>query len=174
MIHERVKNLGKNVNGWQVNLELGRYGTDYLLRAAIASSAIGANVPEEAVYPITLKDVDGKLLSGANKYVIHFNKDQFPPVKKLGFWSVTLYNDILYLSDNPLNRYLIGDRTEGLKYNNDGSLDIYIQNENPGKDKESNWLPAPTGNFVLTMRMYMPQESILNGEYRPPPVQRVV
>lgn len=174
LIDEKVKNLGSNVNGWQINLNLGRYGTDYLLRAAIANSAIGANIPEEAVYPITLTDIDGKLLSGANKYVIHFNKDQFPPLKELGFWSVTLYNDILYLSDNPLNRYVIGDRTEGLKYNNDGSLDIYIQNENPGQDKESNWLPAPTGNFVLTLRMYMPQESILKGEYQPPAIQRVV
>ena len=171
LILEKVKNLGSTVNGWKVNLEAGRYGTDYLLRAAVANTAIGANAPEEAVYPIAFTDSEGKPLTGANKYVIHFNKDQFPPVN--AFWSITMYNDKVLFVDNPLNRYLLGDRTEGLKYNDDGSLDIYIQKENPGADKESNWLPAATDNFSLTLRMYLPQESVLNSEYQPPPVQRV-
>lgn len=171
LILEKVKNLGSTVNGWKINLDIGRYGTDYLLRAAIANTAIGGNVPEEAVYPIAFTDSEGKPLTGANKYVIHFNKNQFPPVK--AFWSITMYNDKVLFVDNPLNRYLIGDRTPGLKYNEDGSLDIYIQKENPGGDKESNWLPAATDNFSLTLRMYLPQESVLNSEYQPPPVKRV-
>ena len=171
LIIEKVKNLGSIVNGWKINLQAGNYGSDYLLRAAIANTAIGANIPEEAVYPIAFTDSEGKELTGANKYVIHFNKDQFPPVK--AFWSITMYNDKVLFVDNPLNRYLIGDRTPGLKYNEDGSLDIYIQKENPGGNKESNWLPAATDNFSLTLRMYLPQESVLNSEYQPPPIQRV-
>ena len=123
LITEEVKNLGSTVNGWKINLQTGKYGLDYLLRAAIANTAIGANVPEEAEYPIAFTDSEGKELTGADKYVIHFNKDRFPPVE--GFWSITMYNDKVLFVDDPLNRYFIVTGL-GLKYNEDGSLDIYI------------------------------------------------
>lgn len=126
---------------------------------------------ESIVYPYTYVDANGKNLTGTNNYVIHFNKDNVPPVD--GFWSISMYNSKKYFVDNPINRYSIGDKTQGLKYNPDGSLDIYIQNESPGKDKESNWLPSPTDVFGLTLRMYIPHEIVLKGEYQIPPVEIV-
>lgn len=172
LIDEKWSNVGIVINGWNVNLGWGSYGTDYLLRAAVAKFAIGANLAEEAVYPATSVDNNGGQLTGTEKYKIHFAKNQIPQVK--GFWSITMYNSEGYFADNPINRYAIGDRTQGMKYNDDGSLDFYIQHENPGKDKESNWLPAPTGEFSLAMRLYIPDEKILNGEYQIPAVQRVL
>jgi hypothetical protein len=171
LIDEKVRNVGTIVNGWSVNLEIGDYGTDYLLRAAVAKIGLFANSPEEAVYPVTTVDYQGQNLTGANKYVIHFDPGQTPPVN--AFWSLTMYNNASYLVDNPIDRYAIGDRSPGLKYNKDGSLDIYIQHDSPGADKESNWLPSPSGDFSLQMRAYYPQESILNGDYQYPPIQRV-
>lgn len=103
--------------------------------------------------------------------MIHFDKGQTPPVN--AFWSITLYNNKSYLAENPINRYSIGQNTEGLKYNPDGSLDIYIQHVSPGTEKESNWLPAPSGGFSLNLREYNPQEPILKGEYQITPVQIV-
>ena len=129
------------VNGWLVNLDVGNYGTDYLLRAAVAKFGLGANSPEEAVYPSTFIDNHGQNLTGANNYLIHFDKGQTPPVN--AFWSITLYNDKFYLAENPINRYSIGQHTEGLQYNPDGSLDIYIQHASPGKKKN------PTGCHLL-------------------------
>ena len=155
----------------ETKTELGDYGTDYLLRASVTKHGIFANSPEEAVYPTAFTDSQGQNLTGANNYVIHFDKGQAPPVN--AFWSLTMYNNASYLADNPINRYSIGDRTPGLKYNDDGSLDIYIQNTSPGGDKESNWLPSPPGEFSLTFRFYVPQPAILNGEYQIPPVNRV-
>lgn len=172
IIDTKVKNLGMKVNGWLVNLDVGNYGTDYLLRAAVAKFGLGANSPEEAVYPSTFIDNHGQNLTGANKYLIHFDKGQTPPVN--AFWSITLYNDKFYLAENPINRYSIGQHTEGLQYNPDGSLDIYIQHASPGKEKESNWLPSPSGKFSLTLREYNPQEAILKSEYQIPAVQLVI
>lgn len=181
IINARLRVLGADVNGWDImgmvvngsniSNDVGNFGTDYLLRAAVAKFGLFANSPVEALYPGTFTDSQGQNLTGANKYVIHFEKGQTPPVN--AFWSLTMYNNASYLVDNPINRYTIGDRTPGLKYNEDGSLDIYIQHDNPGPDKESNWLPAPAGDFNLTMRLYNPQDSVLNGEYQYPPVQRV-
>jgi hypothetical protein len=181
LIDARIQELGANVNGWDVaglttngsdtRIEVGNYGTDYLYRAAVAKFGLFANSPEEAVYPSALTDSQGQNLTGANKYVLHFDKDQTPPVND--FWSLTMYNNASYLADNPIDRYSIGDRSPGLKYNEDGSLDIYIQHDSPGPDKESNWLPAPESEFNLTLRLYNPQESVLNGEYQYPPVERV-
>lgn len=172
LIEEKWSKVGKVVNGWNVNLGLGNYGTDYLLRAAVAKFGLGANLAEEAVYPATSIDDRGGQLTGTSKYIIHFDKEQIPQVK--GFWSITMYNSKGYFTDNPINRYAIGDRTQGIKYNDDGSLDIYIQHENPGKDKENNWLPAPTDEFSMVIRLYIPDEKILKGEYQIPAVQRVV
>jgi len=131
---------------------------------------LGANLAKDAIYPMTRVDGEGKPLTGKNKYVMHFTKDQIPPVK--GFWSLTLYNDKQFFVENPLNRYAIGDRDK-LKFNPDGSLDLYVQHESPGKEKESNWLPAPKDSFNLILRLYWPKKSVLGGTWAPPPVKRV-
>ena len=174
MIDAKVANLGTNVNGWLVDAAAGVYGTDYLFRAAITQYGLGANIAQEALYPFTFTDLEGKPLTGANNYTIHFNAGQTPPVK--AFWSITMYNNKSLFVDNPINRYSIGPYTEGLKNNTDGSIDIYIQHANPGKDKESNWLPAPatsvSDTFNLILRMYLPGEQVLNGTWTPPPVER--
>ena len=126
------------------------------------------------MYPVTFTDIEGKPLTGANNYTIHFNAGQTPPVD--AFWSITMYNNKSLFVDNPINRYKVGTYTEGLKNNTDGSLDIYIQHPSPGADKESNWLPAPatsvSNTFSLVMRTYLPGEGVLNGTWTPPPVMR--
>ncbi len=170
IVAEGKKPRGKVVNGWLISYDLGSYGTKYLYRAAIAWVGLGANLPEDAIYPMTRVDGEGKPLTGKNKYVMHFAKDQIPPVK--AFWSLTLYNDKQAFVENPINRYAIGDRDK-LKLNPDGSLDLYIQHESPGKDKESNWLPAPNDSFNLVLRLYWPKKSALDGTWAPPPVKQV-
>ena len=139
MIDERVANIGNKVNGWLTVSEAGVFGTDYLLRAAVTQIALGSHIAQEALYPVTFTDIEGKPLTGANNYTIHFNAGQIPPVD--AFWSITMYNNKSLFVDNPINRYKVGTYTEGLKNNTDGSLDIYIQHASPGADKESNWLP---------------------------------
>ena len=141
MIDAKVANFGTNVNGWLVNAQAGVYGTDYLLRAAVTQFGLGANIAQEALYPTAFTDIQGKNLTGANNYTIHFNPGQTPPVD--GFWSISMYNDKSLFVDNPINRYNIGKYTEGLKNNTDGSLDIYIQNANPGAVKN------PIGYLLL-------------------------
>jgi hypothetical protein len=118
-------------------------------------------------------DAAGKPYSGANKYVMHFPKGQLPPVD--GFWSLTMYNGDYFFVDNPLNRYTLSARNN-LKQNADGSIDLYLQHENPGADKEANWLPAPTDKFILMLRLYWPKEtspSLLDGTWKIPPVRMV-
>lgn len=161
---------GTSNNGWQVILNVGTYGYDYLTRAVVAEGALAANNPEEAVYPRAQVDSDGKPLNGAHRYVMCFEKGNTPPVD--AFWSITPYNASNYmLMANPIDRYAIGDRTTGLKYNPDGSLDIYIQHDPPVNT--SNWLPAPEGDFYLVLRMYQPKPAVLNDTYRIPPVTKV-
>jgi hypothetical protein len=168
MIDTQVANFGTSVNGWLVNTGLGIYGSDYLTRAAIAQAGFGANVPQESLYPVMFTDSQGQPLSGANNYTLHFDSGNTPPVD--GFWSVSMYNNKSLFVDNPLNRYSINSYTE-VKNNTDGSLDFYIQKQDPGPDKESNWLPAPTDSFNLVMRLYLPQPQILNGTWTYPLVQ---
>ncbi|MDM5328239.1 DUF1254 domain-containing protein [Neobacillus sp. CF12] len=171
IIAKTLSTLGKTSNNWKVFYDIGTYGTDYLKRAVVAMFGLGANVPEEAMYVRTQVDSNGNVLSGNNQYIIHFNKDQpIPPVK--AFWSLSMYGPDNFFVSNPINRYSIGDRTEGLKYNPDGSLDIYIQNA-PPLGHESNWLPAPANHFVLMLRMYMPEKSVLDGTYKFPLVEKV-
>ncbi len=170
-IMAQFKSAGTNVNGWQIMLKTGEYGTEYLQRAFVTAIGLGANRPQDAVYPTSEADPAGKPYNGANKYVMHFDKGQAPPAQ--GFWSLTMYNAEYFFVNNPLNKYTVSPRND-LKYNEDGSLDIYIQNESPGKDKEANWLPAPKDKFVLMMRLYWPNEkdpSILNGSWKPPAVK---
>jgi hypothetical protein len=163
--------MNKPVNNWNVLYKgMGNYGTDYDLRAIVCYAGLGANIPEDAVYPASTKDSAGNPYSGAYKYVLHFAKGQTPPVH--GFWSLTMYNNEGYFIDNPISRYAIGNR-DPLKFNADNSLDLYFQNISPGKGKESNWLPAPKGPFNLLLRMYWPAEEFLSGNWTPPAVNKI-
>ena len=173
-LQEVQKGAGKPVNGWRIPpSNLGNYGTDYGTRAVIALIAFGANLPADAVYPTAYVDADGHALNGANRYVLHFDAGQTPPVK--AFWSVTMYDADSFFVDNPINRYALSSWMP-LQKNADGSIDLRIQHDSPGATLESNWLPAPTGVFNLTLRMYWPNEvapSITDGSWQPPPVKRV-
>jgi len=157
--------------GWAgFNKNIGRYGTNYMARAAIARFAIGANPPEDAIYLNSSADGAGQLLSGSMRYRMHFDKAVLPPVR--AFWSLSAYDNHGYFIANPIHRYAIGDR-DPLKFNPDGSLDIYFQGQNPGPEKESNWLPSGDGTFNLTIRLYWPEEAILNGTWHPPTLERI-
>ena len=173
-----AQKLGVEKSGW--TLVSGAFGTrermqgKYLVRAAAAKLGLYGNDQDEAYYPATRIDVDGSALDASKtRYLMRFGKDQLPPVK--GFWSMTLYGlPSQLMVVNPLRRYSIGDRTEGLKYGQDGSLTLYIQNRSPGPSQESNWLPAPTGLFTLQFRMYWPKPDAFAPEtYSPPPVEPV-
>lgn len=156
------------VNGWKIKTDLGVYGNSYRKRAVIAMIGIGANQPEDAIYPINIADADGAVPEGGKKYSLHFSKSEIPPVN--AFWSITMYDSEGYQVPNSINRYAIGDR-DHLKYNEDGSLDIYIQPDSPGKEKESNWLPAPReGRLGITMRLYAPKPAVLNRTWQAPPL----
>lgn len=165
-----VKTVGTEENGWLFGKIVGQYGTHYLQRAIVAAIGLGANRLQDAIYPMATVDGKNEPLDGKNNYVIHFEKGKTPPVK--GFWSLTMYNDKFFFVKNPLNKYTVSER-DHLKQNADGSIDIYIQNESPGKDKESNWLPAPADKFTLMFRFYWPEESIIDGSWAPPAVQKV-
>jgi hypothetical protein len=164
----KVASLARVVNGWSMNTDtMGVYGNYYLKRAIVAQIGLGANVPEDAIYPLNLADDTGQPLDGANKYTIHFEKAAPPPVS--AFWSITLYDKDGFQVANVLNRFAVSSWMP-FKYNADGSLDIYFQNEAPSGDLESNWLPAPKGPFNLTMRLYAPKSEALTGKWNPPPV----
>ena len=171
MLQFKINPAIKNVNGFAFTTKTGIYGTDYLMRALITAIGLGANRPQDAVYPTSQKDAEGHAYDGAHKYVMRFPKGQLPPVS--GFWSLTMYDADYFFVANPLNRYSISAR-QSLKTNPDGSTDLYVQNESPGKDKESNWLPAPDGPIYLVMRLYWPKTeppSILppgEGTWQPP------
>ena len=143
-------------NGWTYSTKVGIYGTNYLQRAMSPGIGLGANRPQDAIYPTSEGPEIVAKYNGANKYVLHFDKGQMPPVD--GFWSLTMYNAQYFFVDNPLNRYTLSQRNK-FKTNADGSTDLYIQADSPGKDKESNWLPAPKDNFVLMLRLYWPKEN---------------
>ena len=161
---------GKVKNGWTFQFKLGNYRVNYLLRAYTTYAGLGANLPEDAIYPYTTVDSKGKQLTGTNDYIMHFAKGSLPPVN--AFWSLTLYNKDLFFAANPRNRYNINQR-DPLISNPDGSIDIYIQYDSPGTEKEANWLPAPKDNFNLIMRLYWPKKTILDGKWAPPAVVRV-
>jgi hypothetical protein len=161
---------GTEMNGWAFFRPAGVYGTDYVQRALITRYGLGANIEQDAVYPTAKTDSAGRPLSGSNRYVMRFPKGQMPPVR--GFWSVTMYDAQYFFVANPLNRYTLSARNK-LKTLADGTVELLIQANNPGPDKEANWLPAPNGPFVLMMRLYWPKEnppSIIDGTWKPPPV----
>ncbi len=156
--------------GWRVQRDIGVYGTDYGRRAVVAMFGLGANLPEDAIYPTARADAMGRPFDGGSRYVLHFDKSQLPPVK--AFWSLTMYNEKQAFVSNSMQRYAIGSR-DRLRYNRDGSLDIYIQYERPDERKVSNWLPAPPDAFNLMLRAYWPDQVVLDGKWMPPAVQRV-
>jgi len=164
----KLPTLARVANGWSMNTDtVGVYGNYYLKRAILAQQGLGANVPEDAIYPINLGDESGKPLDGTNKYTMTFEKGAMPPVN--AFWSVTLYDSDGFQVGNSLNRFAVSSWMP-FKYNADGSLDLYFQNESPGKDKEANWLPAPKAPLNLLLRMYAPKSEALTGRWNPPPV----
>jgi hypothetical protein len=167
----KVRTLARVANGWSMNTDtMGVYGNYYLKRAIVAQLGLGANLPEDAIYPLNLGDDAGRPLDGANKYVIHFGKGATPPVG--AFWSITLYDAEGFQVANRLNRFAVSSWMP-FKYNADGSLDLYFQNESPGKDKEANWLSAPKAPFNLTMRLYAPLSDALTGRWNAPVVTKL-
>jgi hypothetical protein len=156
-------------NGWKYSLKTGEYGTDYPQRAWITAIGRGASLPQDAVYAISNTDEAGQPYSGNFRYVMHFPPGQAPAAN--GFWSLTVYDANYFFVENPLGRYTLSAR-DTFKVNGDGSLDFYLQKYPPGADREANWLPAPEGNFILTLRFYWPTESLLKGAWKIPAVKR--
>ena len=171
LMHDKAPTLARIANGWQMNTDtMGAYGNYYLKRAIVAMVGLGANQVEDAIYPMNVSGADGKPVTGGSKYVLHFTTDELPPVE--AFWSLTLYDEERFQVANPLNRFAIGDR-DALKFGADGSLDLYVQNENPGPDKEPNWLPSPeSGVLALTLRLYAPKPQVADGRWNPPAIRR--
>jgi hypothetical protein len=166
----KTATLASVANHWSMNTDtMGVYGNYYLKRAIVAQVGLGANLPEDAIYPLNLGDEAGRPLDGAAKYTIHFEKGATPPVN--AFWSITLYDHDGFQIANTLNRLAVSSWMP-FRYNADGSLNLYFQNESPGKDKEANWLPAPKGAFNLTMRLYGPKSEALTGRWNPPAITR--
>jgi hypothetical protein len=162
------------VNGWRYPpSETGRYGDDFLLRAADQSLAgITTNDPAEAVYLLNFTDSEGRKLSGDSRYQLHFAADDKPPANS--FWSLALYGTDMNLVANPANRYSIGDRTAGLKTDADGGLTIRLQAESPGGDEEANWLPCPSdGEWFLVLRIYLPRPEVIEARWECPPIERL-
>lgn len=148
-------------------------GKDYVMQRNLgANVGIYGNTKIEAVYGAYQTGPDGRPLDGTKKWVLRYPAGQLPPVNL--FWSLTMYNlPQRLLVENPINRYSIGDRTPGLKMGKDGSLEIYLQNESPGADKESNWLPTPKGPFFMVSRMYGPKQPLIDGTWKDPPLVEV-
>ncbi|MGF7161517.1 hypothetical protein FHS85_003158 [Rhodoligotrophos appendicifer] len=176
MLHFKFSDGDLNdINGWAYTTKTGLYGTNYLQRALITAIGLGANRPQDAVYPTSEKQKEGlfsRSYDGSQDYTMTFAKGQLPPVK--GFWSLTMYNEKFFFVANPINRYSISARQD-LKAEADGSVVIRIQSKSPGPDKEANWLPSPPGKFVLMLRLYWPDEnnpSILDGSWVIPAVKK--
>lgn len=166
-----LSTLGDKVNGWDVVTEsIGVYGNEYLQRSRVTLVGLGANPANDAVYPLLVADADGEPLTGDQEYVLHFGPDELPPVD--AFWSVTMYDDEGYQVANEIDRFAVGDR-DPLRYNDDGSLDLWLQHANPGPDRTDNWLPAPAGGPLgVTLRLYAPKPAVLDGSWSPPPVRK--
>ena len=168
IIMAKEKNLGITNNEWSYSLQTGHFGTDYLLRAAIFKAFPFVTIPEEAIYPMATTDEQGGRLNGTCRYRLKLKKT--PPVR--GFWSITVYDRNGFLVENPIHRYAVGDRTTDLEYGEDGSLEIYLQHDKPS-NKESNWLPVPSGEFYLVLRAFYPKSELLDGVYKFPSIQRI-
>jgi hypothetical protein len=166
LITAQVHAMQTTVNGWSTTMTCGKASNGILTRAACAQAYFAINLPEEAVYYTATMDGAGQTLTGQHDYVLHFPPGELPP--NHAFWSLTMTIAPGYLVANPINRYSLGDRS-GLAPNADGSIDIYIQHTAPA-GHEVNWLPSPSGNFKLWLRVYQPGAAILSGAYHVPPV----
>ena len=171
IMRAKAETLGTIVNGWQMATNsVGIYGDYYLKRAVVAQILLTANQPVDAVYPLIVTDADGKTPVSPNKYLLHFDKNWLSPVE--AFWSLSMYDADGFQVANPINRFALGDR-DALKYNADGSLDLYIQHDHPGADRAANWLPSPAAGVLgLTLRLYAPRPDVLDGSWEPPPLLR--
>ena len=170
-MREKIPRLAPQVNGWQMPIEtMGVYGNYYLKRAALAMVGLGSNPPEDAIYPLSFVDGDGNPLNGENDYVLRFESHELPPVD--AFWSLTLYDTDGFQVANTLDRRALGDR-DPLRYEADGALELLIQSESPGLERETNWLPAPREPMALFLRLYEPKAEVLDGRWRPPAIRRV-
>jgi len=171
-IMEYFKKAAEPVNGWMyITRNIGVYGTDYVQRALVTAIGLGANRPQDAIYPTSDKDADGHDYDGNKRYVMHFDKNQLPPAQ--AFWSLTMYDASYFFVPNPLKRYTLSSRNK-LLANPDGSVDLYLQADSPGKAKEANWLPAPKAKFIPMLRLYWPKEtapSIIDGSWKPPAIK---
>lgn len=164
--------FGEEHHHWRIARQgIGKYGEDYLQRSIVWHKGALANVPEESLYPSTFLDAQGNRLHGAHCYTLYFSREQRPVVSQ--FWSLTMYHfHNALLVQNEIERYSIGDRTAGLRYGEDGSLTIYIQHKMPQDEaKKANWLPAPEGEFYLTLRLYGPCDEAITGQWNPPAIQ---
>ncbi len=166
----KSSNVSTRVNGWRVNYRVTPFIADRLVRASVNRMGPGVHIAQEALYFGAQTDAADKPLTGTVRYRMHFSRGQTPPVD--AFWSLILYGPDHFLVRNPINRYSVSDRTEGLAHNPDGSLDISIQREAPEKGRE-NWLPAPEGAFRLVLRTYQPRPEVLNQTWKPPQVERI-
>jgi hypothetical protein len=168
-ITARQQKLAPPVEGWISLVEtMGAWGTDYLRRACVDLIGLGANLPEDAIYPVSYFDADGEPYHGSKAYVLHFDADALPPA--IAFWSLTMYEEDGFQVPNPIERFAIGDRDD-LRFNSDGSLDLQIAAEEPAEGS-SNWLPAPAGPFNLCLRLYQPEPAALEGGWMPPGVRK--
>jgi hypothetical protein len=161
-------------NGWTVpDPKIGTAGPHILSRATCQLTQLGAFPPDEAIYFFAMRDGENRPLNGSQKYRLTFPAGQLPPLHPLGFWSLTMYNESFLLVENPLNRYIIRPDQPDLAYSPDGSLTLYLQVEKPSAAPEGNWLPAPTGAFLVALRTYLPQRAIQDGTWFPPGIEKV-
>jgi hypothetical protein len=158
-------------SGWHSPVNNGAFGADYAIRTAIAKSNMYENRFNETKYIFTDLDSDGKQLNGSATYSVTFPAGQLPPVD--GFWSLTLYNEHHFFNPNPLKRFSLGTKNKDLQKNPDGSLTLYAGAKSPGKDKETNWLPAPARPFSLYIRCYWPRQEVISASWAPPAVKLI-
>jgi hypothetical protein len=172
LMRAKANTIARVTNGWQMSTgTIGVYGDFYLKRAIVALGGLGANQPEDAIYPLNVADADGRPVTAENDYVLHFEADELPPPG--AFWSLTLYDAEGYPVANALDRFALGDR-DPLRFNPDGSLDLWIQHQSPGPEREPNWLPSPGhGELGLTLRLYAPAPQVADGRWNPPAIERV-
>jgi hypothetical protein len=175
VVFDAAKNTGTPVNGWNWEFKAGRYGTDYLLRAAVNMNSVGLNSPERAMYPKRYVDSKGELLHGKHAYTLRMPATVPVRTRNGGFWSITMYDaEDRFMVQNEINRQKIGSVTQGLKPNEDGTLTIHISHKKPTDPNQlANWLPAPDGYFMLQARLYEPEESVVKGEFKLPDMDRV-
>lgn len=160
----------QSTNGWLLSNAVADPGFDYLLRAEITRGGY-VNAPIESIYPASISDSSGARLSGEHHYRIRFEESGLPPVD--AFWSITSYDmKTGQLNENPIRRYAISDRTEGLHYGTDGSLEIFLSASEPAQGV-NNWLPVPAGAFHVVTRLYLPRPEALDGRYVLPPIKRI-